>query len=408
MESCTALIVSEHSPVAHELWRVLRAEGMPARRLAPDAVPAGRHLTGQIPDLLLVDAAVSLSTVRELVRWVVGEVGRRPAVLSFTRNGFHDLESHLDEGHDYLVPPFLPHLVRSRVRACRERRDLDRTVREVSASADQREYELLIGREIQRGFLPETLPAVEGWEIAAHFEPAREVSGDFYDAYDVVDGDYLAFAIADVCDKGIGAALFMALIRSLLRQAAVAYGPEPEPDQPDVSRSGHPGHPGVPVVGAGVALRAVQATNSYLTTNHLHQAYFATLFYGVVDPRTGELVYINCGHNPPAVRRAGGELSWLLPTGPALGLMHDARFELGSDLLHGGDLLFLYTDGVPEAKNAEGEFFGEERLHTVLGEPGSAGAVVDRFRRAVVAHSGAAEQFDDVTMLGLRRQPVRG
>lgn len=402
MDPCTALIVSEHSPVAYELWRILREEGMPARRLAPEAVPAGRHLTGAIPDLLLVDASVSLSTVRELVRWVVGEVGRRPAVVSFTRNGFHDLESHLDEGHDYLVPPFLPHLVRSRVRACRERRDLDRTVREVSASADQREYELHIGREIQRGFLPERLPVVDGWEIAAHFEPAREVSGDFYDAYDVIGGDYLAFAIADVCDKGIGAALFMALIRSLLRQAAVAYG-GPDADHPDAGRPGR-----ADALGAGVALRAVQTTNSYLTTNHLHQAYFATLFYGVVDPRSGELVYINCGHNPPAVRRAGGELSWLLPTGPALGLIHDARFELGSDLLHSGDLLFLYTDGVPEAKNAEGEFFGEERLHAVLGEPGSAEAVVDRLRRAVVAHSGVAEQFDDVTMLGLRRRPARG
>lgn len=397
MDPCTILIVSEDSPVAYELLRVLRAEGMPARMLPPETIRAGWHPTDQIPDLLLVDASVCLATVRELVRRVVTAVGRQPAVVSFTHNGFQDLKAHVEDGHDYLVPPFLPHLVRSRLRACQERRDLDLTVQEVSASADRREYELHAGREIQRGFLPESLPEVQGWEIAAHFEPAREVSGDFYDAYDIVNGGFVAFAIADVCDKGMGAALFMALIRSLLRQAAVAYQLGPEADRPDV-----------PVVGAGVVLRAVQTTNSYLTTNHLHQAYFATLFFGVVDPRTGELAYINCGHNPPIVRRAGGELSRLLPTGPALGLIHDATFELGTDLLDGGDLLFLYTDGVPEAKNTDGEFFGEERLHEVLGEPGSAAAVVDRFSQAVVAHSGAAEQFDDVTMLGLRRQPALG
>lgn len=397
MDPCTALIVSEDGPVAYELLRVLRAEGMPAGMISPEAVRAGWRPTDQLPDVLLVDASVCLATVRELVGRVATEAGRRPAVVSFTHSGFQDLEPHLEEGHDYLVPPFLPHLVRSRLRACQERRDLDLTVREVSASADRREYELHIGREIQRGFLPESLPEVQGWEIAAHFEPAREVSGDFYDAYDIVNGGFLAFAIADVCDKGIGAALFMALIRSLLRQAAVAYQLGPEADQPDA-----------PVVGPGVVLRAVETTNSYLTTNHLHQAYFATLFFGVVDPRTGELTYINCGHNPPIVRRAGGELSRLPPTGPALGLIHDATFKLGTDLLDGGDLLFLYTDGIPEAKNTDGEFFGEERLHEVLGEPGSAEAVVDRFSRAVVAHSGAAEQFDDVTMLGLRRQPGRG
>jgi serine phosphatase RsbU (regulator of sigma subunit) len=397
-----ALIVSECSPAARDLWRVLTAEGIPALVRTPQTVMADWWPAERTPDLLLLDVLLDVDTIRRLVERVVAAAGRPPAVISFAHADCEGLRSHIEEGHDYLTAPFLPHLVRGRLNTSRQHRDRDHELQETTALADRRGYEreLQIGREIQRGFLPESLPAIDGWEIAAYFEPAREVSGDFYDAYDIINGSFLGFAIADVCDKGIGAALFMALIRSLLRHAAFAH---------EASESHHrsvPRDAARPVAGASVALHAVQTTNAYLTANHLHQGYFATLFFGVVDPTSGELVYINCGHNPPVVRRANGEQTRLLPTGPALGLMHDARFELGSETLHTGDFLFLYTDGVPEAKNADGEFFGEERLHATLVEPGPADAVVERFTQAVSAHSGSASQlFDDVTMLGLRRQP---
>jgi serine phosphatase RsbU (regulator of sigma subunit) len=398
----TALIVSECNPTARDLWQVLVADGIPTQVRAPHTVMAESWSAGRAPDLLLVDATLDVDLVRTLVRRV-SAVEHPPAVVSFAHADCDGLVSHIDHSHDYLIPPFLPHLVRSRLDTCRRHRDLGRTVRELSALADRREYEreLQIGREIQRGFLPECLPIINGWEIAAHFEPAREVSGDFYDAYDIINGSFLGFAIADVCDKGIGAALFMALIRSLLRQAAVAHDAPPDAHRPV-------GDSPMPAAGASVALRAVETTNAYLTTNHFHQGYFATLFFGVVDPNSGEMAYVNCGHNPPIVRRANGDQTRLPPTGPALGLIHDARFELGSETLRDGDLLFLYTDGVPEAKSADGEFFGEERLHATLVEPGPAADVVERFTRAVTAHAGTAAQFDDVTMLGLRRQPTVG
>ncbi|MFI5531482.1 PP2C family protein-serine/threonine phosphatase [Kitasatospora sp. NPDC051853] len=375
--------------------------GIPATVSYPSSVLAARWPDAPSCDLLLVDAALDVETVRRLIRELSRRTGRPPAVVAFSSGDVSLIEPHLKEGLDYLSEPFLPYLVRKRLDMCRQNRDLAYVLDEMHSAVDESRFEreLQIGREIQRGFLPENLPELDEWDIAAYFEPAREVSGDFYDAYDVINGDFLAFAIADVCDKGIGAALFMALIRSLLRQAAVAdegLTAVPEP----VGSSGRP------LPGAALALRAVRTTNDYLTTNHLHQAYFATLFFGVVDTRTGELIYINCGHNAPVVQRATGEQLSLLPTGPALGLMRDAHFDLGFATLERGDLLYLYTDGVPEARNPAGEFLGEGRMLAMLADPGRAATVIERMRKAVAEHAGVGEQFDDITMLGLLRHPA--
>jgi sigma-B regulation protein RsbU (phosphoserine phosphatase) len=385
----TTLIVNGCSSSARDLWQVLASDGVPPQIRTPQSVLADWWPGDSTPDMLLVDAGVDVATIRNFVERIVATVGHPPAVVSFADSDSEQLASHVRDGSEFLLAPFLPHLVHSRLAVSRHMRDLDVALNGVQAAAERRDLErdLRIGREIQLGFLPQALPVIDGWDIAAWFQPAREVSGDFYDAYDVINGSFLAFAIADVCDKGIGAALFMALIRSLLRQAAVAEHSGGEPS-------------------AGLALRAVRTTNDYLTANHLHQAYFATLFFGVVDPRTGDFVYINCGHNPPVIRRADGRQQLLEPTGPALGIMPDAYFELGSAALHPGDLLFLYTDGVPEAKNCDGEFFGDDRTSAVLIEAGTATEVVDRFATAIRTHSGTADQFDDVTMLGLRRQPI--
>jgi len=394
--SGSTLIIAECSVTARELCKALTPSGAPLRVTAPQSVMADWWPREAFPDVILVDAALDRSTVAALQSRLLDDMERPPAVICFAHADCQRLATRVAEGCEYLVPPFLPHLVQSRLVSSRRERDLRLTVGEVRVASQRREYEreLQIGREIQRGFLPETLPVVEGWEIAAYFSPAREVSGDFYDAYDVIDGSFLGFAIADVCDKGVGAALFMALIRSLLRQAVGA-------DDGTVEHGGR-AHPSA---GADLALRAVSTTNDYLTANHLHQAYFATLFFGLVDPRTGDLMYINCGHNAPVVRRATGEQVELPPTGPALGLVQDASFGLGQDVLRDGDALFLYTDGVPEAKDAHGEFFGDHRIRFMLTASGTAAEIVDRFTRGVVDHVGAAEQFDDVTMLGLRRTP---
>lgn len=149
-----------------------------------------------------------------------------PIVVVWTVAGFTKLEEHVRLGHDYLVPPFLPALVGARLHSCSERAGLGRTLREADARAELMGYEkeLEIGREIQAGFLPESLPVPDGWEIDVCFRPARQVAGDFYDVFELSRGRRLAVVVADVCDKGVGAALFMALIRSLLRHTAENSG----------------------------------------------------------------------------------------------------------------------------------------------------------------------------------------
>ena len=152
--------------------------------------------------------------------------------------------------------------------------------------------ELDIGREIQLGFLPETLPVVDGWEIAASLMSAREVAGDFYDAFELPDGN-IGLVIADVCDKGVGAALFMTLFRSLIRAAAnLDYFEQAE--KADAPHSA-----------AERLQRAISLTNNYIAETHGDSGMFATLFFGILDPRDGKLIYVNGGHEPPLIIHAG-------------------------------------------------------------------------------------------------------
>lgn len=266
------------------------------------------------------------------------------------------------------------------------------------------ERELEIGRQIQGGFLPDRLPVPPGWEIEVEFRPARQVAGDFYDVFEIVDGRRIALVVADVCDKGVGAALFMALIRTLLRHTAENSGLQ------HVAAGGHGVHPlpaslGLPMVGAAALLASVEATNRYLIDNHPKQGYFATLFFGVLDPATGRLVYANCGHNPPLVLGADGKpRAELEPTGPAVGVVPHGVFELGYDRLRPGESLFAYTDGVTEARAAGGELFGEDRLYDLAtGRFDCARDLLDRALDRLGDYTTGAEQYDDITMLAVRR-----
>ncbi|MFC1430163.1 PP2C family protein-serine/threonine phosphatase [Streptacidiphilus sp. N1-3] len=354
-------------------------------------------------DVLLAPARVGPESVAAAARRL-DRAGSTPIVVVYAEEDFEQLEAHVRVGHEFLVPPFLPALVHSRLHSCSERAELGRTLREADARAEQlsNERELAIGREIQAGFLPDKLPEPEGWNIDVTFRPARQVAGDFYDVFEVAHRRRLALVVADVCDKGVGAALFMAMIRSLLRHAAeysglehlVAGGPDPIGT--------------LPAVGATPMMNAVLSTNGYLARNHLRQGYFATLFFCVLDPATGSLVYINGGHNAPQLINSGtGALSALEVTGPAVGVLPDGVFSLGHAQMEPGDILFMYTDGVSEARCPDGRFLGEERMLALLAEPASDGRVLlDRVDRAVSAHTGLAEQHDDVTMMALHRKPL--
>lgn len=258
--------------------------------------------------------------------------------------------------------------------------------------------ELEIAREIQIGFLPGVLPAPPGWEVAAAFEPARLVSGDFYDAFPMADGMRLGVVVGDVCGKGVGAALFMALFRTLIRAAATR-----------VVRSGHT------VVGDDDSrlFGGLRLANDYIADVHGESNMFATVFAASIDVFGGGVRWVNAGHDPaPVIVGAGGVRLRLEPTGPALGLMAGAQHTVGSARLQAGEALLAATDGVTEARGPAGAFFGGERLDAIAASPaGGAAAMARRVTDAVHAWGAGAEPADDVTVLALSRTalapPVR-
>jgi serine phosphatase RsbU (regulator of sigma subunit) len=289
-------------------------------------------------------------------------------------------------------------------------------VEEMANAASLRSYEreLSIAREIQSGFLPEELPTQDGWEVAARFRPARIVAGDFYDVFELVGGRRLALIVGDVCDKGLGAALFMALIRTMLRHTAEQAGGWNLFEDGQKLNSGRSAGPNWPAAGstpdpalsvaAGPLLEAVSGTNAYMARHHRRQAYFCTLFFGVLDPSSGALLYVNGGHNPPILVRADGQHALLGPTGPAVGVFASSTYMLDHITVRPGDRLFMYTDGVTEARSPGGELFGMDRtLDVVTRSAPSAEGVLDAVNEAIQQHAGGREQSDDITMLMLRR-----
>jgi len=249
-------------------------------------------------------------------------------------------------------------------------------LRRTTAEKERMARELEIARGIQQNFLPESAPQIEGAELAAVNVPALEVGGDFYDFIPVA-ADKWGLVIADVSGKGVPAALFMALSRTLVR--AYAMG------NPTVSET-------------------IQRAN-YLIAEDDRSSMFVTLFYGVLDTRRRTLTYVSAGHNPPLMLpgRGGGTIM-LKAKGVALGLMPDIQLEEKEIHLEKGDVLTLYTDGVTEAINEKQEQFGPERLARVVDSNRnlSASEIVKRVEQEVTEFSQGQPQFDDITLLILK------
>jgi phosphoserine phosphatase RsbU/P len=261
------------------------------------------------------------------------------------------------------------------------------------------ERDVQVGRQIQTDFLPEMLPTPPGWQIDTRFRPAKEVSGDFFDAF-LAGRDRVGLMVGDVCDKGVGAALFMALSRSLLRAfgwlaegcplATGALGTRLASTLPDLTAE------------------PVRLTNEYIAHFHANMNMFVTLFFGLLDSSSGLLRYINAGHNPPIlVGNQGTVKTRLAPTGPALGIQPRADFQIGEQVIEPGDLLLAFTDGVTEARDPKGGFFTDRRLvELVEKEPSSsASGLLDRIDTALKQHVAEHGLSDDVTMLAVRRTP---
>ncbi len=239
--------------------------------------------------------------------------------------------------------------------------------------------ELEFAGRIQSSFLPRELPSFDGWELAVTLLPARETSGDFFDIFQLSDGR-VGFLIADVTDKGLGAALYMALSRTLLRTYALEYD-----EQPDI---------------------VFYSANERILSD-AQADLFVTVFYGILDQSTGQLIYANAGHNPPLLLSSqdGGTIHALGTTGMPIGIDEDASWSQNTITINPGEVLILYTDGIPDAQNLEGEFFKEKRLIEVLLNKFGANAqeIQENILDEVQVFAGDAPQFDDITLLVIAR-----
>ncbi len=254
---------------------------------------------------------------------------------------------------------------------------------------DVAERDLEIGSEMQSGFFPQDLPEIPGWDIACYFKAARQVSGDFYDLFPIGEKGHFGIVVADVCDKGVGAALFMVLLRSLIRAYSEQYEDE--------------------IVEDALHHIAIKV-NNYIVNTHGRSNMFATLVLGILDPANNRFCYVNGGHDAPVLIDARGHIKLALePTGPAFGFSTDLDFDIGQLEFLPGDLLLSFTDGLTEAKNVGGDFYTDERLfNEAAREWSSAFSAVKHLEVDVFSHMGEQIQFDDITLVGLRRSLKNG
>jgi sigma-B regulation protein RsbU (phosphoserine phosphatase) len=258
-----------------------------------------------------------------------------------------------------------------------------------AAEQERMKQELAVAQRIQASLLPECCPDVSGWDLAAIWRSARQVSGDFYDFIPLpssgnnqrLDEGRMGLVIADVADKGVPAALFMALSRTLVRTMAI------DGRAPSV---------------------AIARANDLILAD-ARSGLFVTLFYAIIQPESGEITYVNAGHMPTLVVRAvDGAVEELRAPGIALGILPSAQFQDWKEwnaLLEPGDTLILYTDGVTDASDSEEQRFGMERLRQAVSAHRhlSAAKLVETIHEAVETFVGSAAQFDDFTLLVAKR-----
>ncbi|AFY73740.1 serine phosphatase RsbU, regulator of sigma subunit [Synechococcus sp. PCC 7502] len=313
---------------------------------------------------------------------------------------------------DFLPKPFNPILLKARIGAALDKkrfRDRERQyLQQVEIYSQKLNQELEKGRQMQLNFLPPELLQVPNWEISAFFKPARQVAGDFYDTFPVLE-KYVGLVIADVCDKGVGAALFMALFRSLIRIFASQTAMRNFYQHLTLDSSGKSekltDSSYIAELTPTNVLEAVALTNNYVAEYHGDLGMFATLFFGVLDPQTGILYYINGGHEPLFIINSEGKIEQKLnSTGPAVGMMPNMKFRVEQAQLQAGDILIGYTDGVPEARAFGGEFFTDQKLLNILTKPiSSVSQLLTEITENVINHIGEADQFDDITLLAIQR-----
>jgi len=349
-------------------------------------------ISTESPDMVLLDIMMPVMDGFEVLAKLKADENWRhiPVVVISAMSDMDSITKGIEMGaDDYLPKPFDPVLLLARLKACLEKKRLYDLEQQYLQGLER---ELEIGRGIQADFLPQEILQPEGWEIAAFFQAAREVAGDFYDVFQISENK-VGLLLGDVVDKGVGAALYMALFRSLLRASfSPAFFVSSSGDHND-SENDH----------VKLLNRAVALTNEYICTIH-HSAAYATLFFGILDLHSGELDYIDAGHEPPLVLNHGQVRLTLQPSGPGLGIFEDAAFEVKNVQLEEGDILLVYSDGVTDVQNEKGEMFGEENYLKLLSHTtSSAESLLDHIVLNVGGFVGETSQYDDITLLAVRK-----
>jgi sigma-B regulation protein RsbU (phosphoserine phosphatase) len=247
---------------------------------------------------------------------------------------------------------------------------------EMEEEKRRQDAQLATAGEILENMLPAKLPQVEGYEVLASLEPCFEVGGDLYDAQVMPDGRY-AFLIGDVTGKGLGAALLVSHVLSLTR-FMLTEGWEPEP----------------------LVTRLNQQI--FKCTDFVR---FTTFFLGCLDPATGQITYVNAGHNPPFLVRVDGRIEECPPTGLPVGMVDGMAYKTGQITLEKGDLLALFSDGIPETQRLDDEEYGEEKFQDLLVRERSSNLadLFNKLQAELAEFRGEAEIGDDVTLVTLRR-----
>jgi sigma-B regulation protein RsbU (phosphoserine phosphatase) len=378
------LIVDDTPANLRLLSQMLAEQGYRARPV-PDGTLALAAARAEPPDLVLLDVRMPEMDGYEVCEHLKADAETRdiPVIFISALDATQDkVRAFTAGGVDYVTKPFQTEEVLARVETHLALRELQRQLQDANKKMAE---ELALAGEVQASFLPRELLSIPGWQLSAMLKPARETSGDFYDLIPLPDGRW-GIVMADVTDKGAGAALYMALSCTLIRTYAVEYPAQPE------------------LVLSTVNRRILAET---------HAMRFVTVFYGILYPATGRLVYGNAGHcRPYRFGAANSEgVQELVLAGIPLGIYGDQTWEQAEVQLEPGDVLVLYTDGITEARNGQGALFGEERLvesvTAKLDSTGSRRPSAQEIQDAILADvhrfAGDVPQSDDIALAVLIR-----
>ncbi|NRA38253.1 MAG: SpoIIE family protein phosphatase, partial [Planctomycetes bacterium] len=256
-----------------------------------------------------------------------------------------------------------------------------KTAQEAMVEQEKAAYEMNLAHEVQQQLLPQALPKLANYEIASFYDGAKAVSGDYFDFIPLGEGIW-GFIIADVSGKGIPGSMVMAQCRTVVRLVANQY-----PDR---------------------ASETLKKTNRLLA-KQIKRGMFVTAFYAILNENTGEITYSSAGHNPLIIYRAATQSYELAtPKGIAIGFnegpLFDKNIQEESATLQPGDSFILYTDGFPEAMNADEEEFGDDEFYEVVANAGHlpVGQMKDNIVQAIAEHRGAADQSDDLTLIAVK------